>query len=277
MVNKSTPSERVEDRGRSCMCFNTKRILSVIMMLCLILMNSNAALAKQETMFTKKPYALKKRVIIPQYHKVKVKLKKNNKCDKISILLNESLPPQANVEMPTVHEHFTWIYPKTVTVKIDEKKGKIAVKKLTHKKPKGVVKKLPWNTFKSYMSYRCITATGSPQYKLQRNKAYTDPKTGVRMVDGRYCVAVGPKVASKIGTKIELIYKSGKIVPAIVADQKAGTVDGYKHPDGSAVEFVIDNSTLPRCAKLAGDMSALKKFKGRIVKIRVFRKRSAKK
>jgi hypothetical protein len=92
------------------------------------------------------------------------------------------------------------------------------------------------------------------------------------MVKGRYCIAVGPKVATKIGTKLELVFKGGKKVPAVVADQKAGTIDGYRHPDGSAVEFVVDNKALPRCAKRAGDMSALKLFKGRIIKIRVYKK-----
>ena len=45
------------------------------------------------------------------------------------------------------------------------------------------------NSFKAYMSYTAITNTSSPQYKLQQ-QAYTG-NYGIRMVDDRYCIAVG--------------------------------------------------------------------------------------
>ena len=125
------------------------------------------------------------------------------------------------------------------------------------------------------MSYRAITSTGSPQYGLQR-KAHSDFETGVRMVKGRYCIAVGPKVATKIGTKLDLITESGKTIPAIVADQKAGTIDGYRHPDLSAVEFVVDMGSLPSIARKMGNMSVLRKFHGRVIKIRVYKERRKK-
>lgn len=245
-------------------------------------------MAKIKMMYTKKATKIKCKhgsIIVPQYHKINVKLKKkkvkvvnkvvdfNNDVtinnNPLTITVNdEKVPLVACVSNRYASK---WFLPKKTSVTINNKKGKIETKKLTKKKPRGVIKKLPRNSFKSYMSYRAITATSSPQYKLQRN-AYTDNATGVRMVDGRYCIAVGPKVATRIGTKLELIFKSGKRVPAIVADQKAGTIDGYRHPDGSAIEFVVDNSALPRCARLMGDMSVLKKFKGRVTAIKVFKK-----
>lgn len=262
------------------MCFNTKRIVSFLLIFTL-LFSSSVCSAKSKTMYTKKPIKMKGKVV-PQYYKVNVKLVKIKKAElkKTSAAMEGVQQPVdkpvdegflPNIIILKPHDYFTWILPKKTEVKIGRHKGKISTKDLTKKKPKAVVKKIPYNTFKSYMSYRAITSTGSPQYKLQR-KAYTDGDTGVRMVDGRYCIAVGPKVATKIGTKLDLMYKNGKIVPAIVADQKSGTVDGYRHGDGSAVEFVVDNSALPRCAKRAGDMSALDEFKGRITKAKVYKK-----
>lgn len=248
------------------------------------MLSSNICMAKNKTMYTKKPCVIKGKHIVPQYYKVKVKLiKAGKKTETKRELYRESsadVPTDSDLNdgfFPNViilkpHGYFTWVLPKKQKVRIGKIKGNINVKDLTSKLPKGEVKKIPYNVFKSYMSYRAITSTGSAQYKLQK-KAYTNDDTGVRMVDGRYCVAVGPKVATKIGTKIDLIYKSGKIVPAIVADQKGGTIDGYRHRDGSAVEFVVDNSALPRRARRAGDMSALKEFKGRIVKIKVYKKK----
>lgn len=246
---------------------NTKKILSLILVLTLCLAFNTISDAKTKKMFMKQPTVMQtkkgKKVIVPKYHRVDVEL------TKIVLAPIPGLPSAID----ELKKRYSWLLPKKAEVVIDNKKGMIKTDKMTDKKPEFDIKVLPYNTFKSYMSYRAITATGSPQYKLQHGKAYTDYDTGVRMVEGRYCIAVGPKVASKIGTKLELVYDSGKKVPAIVSDQKGGTVDGYRHPDGSAIEFVVDNSALPRVARLMGDMSVLKKFKGRVVKIKVFKKR----
>ena len=44
------------------------------------------------------------------------------------------------------------------------------------------------NTIKSYMDYRTITSMSSRQYKLQAASGYTG-NHGLRMVNGRYCIA----------------------------------------------------------------------------------------
>ena len=267
------------------MCSKTKLILSLLLVSFLILSNETVGLAKCKTMYTKKSYVITNengnKCVIPQYHKIRVKLKahkpeQNSDVIDFNVVNKNPLTEFNDVLFPLLIvpesvDATDWKIPNKTKIVYDGFKGKIKTSKLRIKKPKYDKKQLPYNMFKSYMSYRAISSTGSPQYRLQC-RAYTDYKTGVRMVDGRYCIAVGPKVATKIGTKLELIYKGGKKVPAIVADQKAGTIDGYRHPDGSAVEFVVDNSALPRCARLMGDMSALKKFSGRITKIKVFKK-----
>lgn len=271
------------------MC-STKRIVSLVLVLFLIFSNGISSTAKTKTMYTKKAITIKcnnKKVVVPQYHKLKVKLTKKRICiseqmvvdfkktindtNPLTIIIEEEEVPKASFPEPTWY--VKWKVPSKTYVKVGDNKASIKTKHLTKKKPKGVIKKIPCNTCKSYMSYRTITCTSSPQYKMQHRRAYTDEATGVRMVDGRYCIAVGPKVASRIGTKLELIYASGKRIPAIVGDQKGNTIDGYRHPDGSAVEFIVDYRNLPRRARLMGDMSVLRKFRGDIVAIKVFKNR----
>ena len=234
--------------------------------------------AKTKTMYVKSPTKVTVNgvtKIVPKYLKTKVKLKK---IEVGTISLARGAEEGMEFEFPeiTLEDRFSFLIvfkePIKTKIKVVNTNCKIKTKKLTDEKPKFVVKNIPYNTFKSYMSYRAITASGSPQGRMQRNRAYTDYETGVRMVAGRYCVAVGPGVATKIGTNLELIFSNGKIVPAIVADQKAGTVDGFRHADGSAVEFLIDSSALPSIARTMGDMSYLDEFKGEIVKIKVYKR-----
>lgn len=44
---------------------------------------------------------------------------------------------------------------------------------------------------KTYMDYRKITSTGTYEYKLQNTVAYTNDDDGIRMINGRYCIAIG--------------------------------------------------------------------------------------
>lgn len=128
------------------------------------------------------------------------------------------------------------------------------------------------NSFKSYMSYRAVSSS-SAQGKLQA-KAKTDSKTGIRKVDGRYCVALGSYYCSKIGTKIDLVMANGSIVKCILADQKANRdtdAKNQKTSDGSIAEFLVDMDELPSKAKIMGNVSyAAKELKGNISKIRVY-------
>lgn len=150
----------------------------------------------------------------------------------------------------------------------------IKSKYLSKKKPKYITKSSPSNTFKSYMDYRCITAKSSPQYKLQHNKAYTDDRTGIRMVNGRYCIALGSYYVKTVGTKVDLIMKNGKVIKCILADQKADkdTINNHRqHPDGSIIEVLVDTGSLPRKVKRTGDVSYVNPFKGSIKKIRIYK------
>lgn len=111
--------------------------------------------------------------------------------------------------------------------------------------------------FKSYMHYEAITNTNSKQYKLQKEYAYTG-NYGIRMVNGRYCIALGSHFTTKIGQYVDLILENGTVIPCVLADGKAD-----KHTDeqnivtihnGCVAEFVVSSSLEPK-AKKRGDVS----------------------
>lgn len=130
------------------------------------------------------------------------------------------------------------------------------------------------NTIKSYMDYRCITSTISRQYKLQKSYAYTND-CGIRMVNGRYCIAVGSYYTTTIGQYIDVELENGSVIKAILADCKddAHTDSTNRiNPNGSVVEFVIDIDTLDYTAKIMGDISCVNDWNSKVVNIKVYDK-----
>ena len=99
------------------------------------------------------------------------------------------------------------------------------------------------------------------------------------MVGNRYCIAVGSYYTNKVGVKIDLVLSSRNgrkhTLKCITADSKADkdTIKNHRvHKDGSVAEFIVKTSALPRKALLMGDVSyAGKQFKGKIVKIKVYK------
>lgn len=130
------------------------------------------------------------------------------------------------------------------------------------------------NSFKSYMGYKTITSKNSNQYKLQQN-AYTDDKTGIRMVDNKYCIAVGSYYTTDIGTHIDLIMENESVVECILADVKADIhtdITNRQNPNGSIVEFIVDTKNMDKMSKKMGDMSyADERLEGEIKYIRVYK------
>ena len=129
--------------------------------------------------------------------------------------------------------------------------------------------------FKSYMPYTAITSKSSPQYKLQQQ--CQTGLYGIRVKDGRYCVAIGTGFNADVGTYFDLILANGTVIPCIVADIKSN-----KHTDsnnmitkasGCLTEFVIDSSKLNKNAKCMGDISYCSdKWNSRVEKVRVYEK-----
>lgn len=132
---------------------------------------------------------------------------------------------------------------------------------------------VPNNSIKSYMDYRKITLVSSKQYKLQKI-AYTGDY-GIRMVNERYCVAVGSYYTTKIGQYIDIELENGSVIHGILADCKADRhTDSTNrfHPDGSVVEFVVNTNFLNKKVKKIGDVSYINDWNSEVINIRVYDK-----
>lgn len=121
---------------------------------------------------------------------------------------------------------------------------------------------------KTWMAYTAVTSRTSAQWKLLRGSlAYTDATTGLRMVGGRYCIAVGSFYCSTIGTKINLVMENGSVVECIMGDQKADIhtdpTNRYQAEDGSVVEMIVDRSVFHGTDQYPAELS------GRISRIEI--------
>jgi hypothetical protein len=138
------------------------------------------------------------------------------------------------------------------------------------KKTSEPVRNTSWGSMKSYMSYKAITNTRSKQYQLQQ-QAVTDPNTGIRMINGNYCVAIGSGWGCAVGDRILVTLEGGKTFDAIVADAKANAHTNSDNKttthDGSVVEFVVDIPSLPKAVRTSGSLGTLEMFSGGVVSI----------
>lgn len=125
------------------------------------------------------------------------------------------------------------------------------------------------STWKPYERYTAITKKSSAQYKLQQ-KAYTGDY-GIRMVDGRYCVALGTGWATKIGTKLDIYMDTGQIIPVILGDAKRDEHCDPSHRIASAkrevIEFIVDGAAIPEKVKRTGNFDCI--FPGKVVKMEI--------
>lgn len=129
--------------------------------------------------------------------------------------------------------------------------------------------------FKSWMPSIAITDKTSNQFKLQQI-AYTDSETGIRMVDGRYCIAVGSYYTTTIGTYIDLTLENGIVLECILADCKANedtNADNRIHKiDKSLVEFIVDKGKINhKVSHIYGDISYAKDgWNSKVVSIKIY-------
>lgn len=133
------------------------------------------------------------------------------------------------------------------------------------------------SNFKAYMGYTAVTCVSSPQYQLLNGEnAYTDANTGIRMVDGRYCIALGSFYTSTIGQKVDLYLETGVVIPCILGDCKADChtnwdTHQYCNTNGSVAEFIVDYSTFSYLNDGSGTVNwcigDCGSFNGRITKI----------
>lgn len=132
------------------------------------------------------------------------------------------------------------------------------------------------NSFKSFMPYTAITTVSSKQYQLQHSVAYTG-SYGIRMIGGRYCVAIGSYYHNPIGGIFDIVMQNGTIIPCISADQKADQHTDWTNRqtihDGSIVEFLIDNYALVSSIRRSGTVgSANPGWEGEIAYFKIYDK-----
>ena len=101
-----------------------------------------------------------------------------------------------------------------------------------------------WNI--TYMDYKAVTARSSAQYQLLNSDlAHTDKITGIRMIDDRYCIALGSYYTSKVGQKVNLVFENGTVIKCILGDCKSDKHTDPSHRfhsvDGSVAEFIVDS------------------------------------
>ncbi len=118
--------------------------------------------------------------------------------------------------------------------------------------------------------YTAVTAKGSPQYRLLNSSdCYTDEETGIRMVDGCYCVALGSYYGTKIGTKYKITLDSGKEFNVILCDGKSNrhtdANNQYAVVNNDVLEFYVEKRKIP--SGIRGDYGRLEQFRGAITAI----------
>lgn len=149
------------------------------------------------------------------------------------------------------------------------------VRDTTYTEPEYTSYDAPYTSgFKSYMDYRTITSEVSPQYELQNEYAYTG-NYGIRMVNDRYCIALGSYFTSNIGQYVDLVLENGAIIPCILADQKddehTDDTNAITMHNGCVSEFVVDTDSLISDAKTYGDISYCDAaWDARVVEVRVY-------
>ena len=121
--------------------------------------------------------------------------------------------------------------------------------------PIGERKSVPsQNGFFSYMDADCITSECTDQYKMK--EGYQLDSSGIWTYDGRWCIAVGSYYTKNVGQYIDVVLKNGTIITGILADCKSDKdTDSTRrqNPNGSIVEFVVNESSLSSDVKKHGN------------------------
>ena len=163
---------------------------------------------------------------------------------------------------------------------INEQKIEVQEDSITVKAPAGEIKQNENliehiddmdTSVKTWMDYRAITDTSSPQWRLQQD-AYTD-ENGLRKVGDYYCVAFGTGISNGIGSKFKVVFDNGNEILVIVADNKADRhtdkTNTYMKINNKAniMEFIVDSNKLDNTAKVMGDVNYISGFEGQIIYI----------
>lgn len=205
------------------------------------------------------------RIVIKEKDKIIIKLRKKPLVRYTTAQLNVRKEPNTDSEILE-----TLNFNKKVKVKRYNKKwfilmrdgkeyGYVSKKYLNKKQIDNETYYIPeYSGYKSFMGYTKITDTSSPQYLLQEDYAYTGDY-GIRMINGRFCVAIGFAFNPKIGQYFDLVLKNGTIIPCIISDEKdpydTDEDNIFTSDNGCCTEFVVDTDVLQNQVSIMGDIS----------------------
>lgn len=164
-----------------------------------------------------------------------------------------------------------------VKMNIDGEDVYVSLKDIDNNETRSRYYEVPYNTgFKSFMDYSSITFTNSLQYELQSSYATTG-NYGIRMIDNRYCIALGSYFSSNVGQYVDLILKNGTVIPCVLSEQKDDA-----HTDSSNIitvhngclsEFIVDVNYLNNDVLKYGDISyCCDEWNSPVVSIKVYDK-----
>ena len=120
------------------------------------------------------------------------------------------------------------------------------------------------NDYKTWMSYKSVTAKGSMQYALLNSDRAKTDKNGFRKIGNYYCVALGSYYSDEIGTRFKITFADGKQIKVVLGDQKSDKDTDKKHQySGTAniLEFIMGGNDA------SNQLMINNMFPGQIVKI----------
>lgn len=134
------------------------------------------------------------------------------------------------------------------------------------------------SSFKTYMDYRCVTNTGSPQYKYIQQWGWSDWDGFMRcdgerdlgITDDYYMVALGSYYGTEIGAKYKITTDTGNVFYAVLCDQKADCDTDCLHRysyNNDVVEFIVDTHSLNETVKLFGSANVYMPLNGKIASV----------
>lgn len=223
------------------------------------------------------------RIVIEEENKITIKLRKKPMVRYTKSQLNVRRNPNTDSEILEVLNFNEKIKVKSynkdwfIVIKNNKEYGYVYKKYLRKTPIDYEIYYIPeYSGYKSFMGYTKITDVSSPQWLLQNEYAYTGDY-GIRMINGRFCVAIGFAFDPKIGQYFDLVLENGTIIPCIISDEKdpydTDEDNIFTSDNGCCTEFVVDTDVLQDRALIMGDISYCnEKWKSPVEKIIIYKK-----
>lgn len=135
------------------------------------------------------------------------------------------------------------------------------------------------SSFKTYMDYRCVTNTSSPQYKFINTWGWVDDNGFLRcsgesdfgVTDNYYVVAMGSYYSTTPGDKFRITTDTGNVFYAAIGDLKddrhTNSTHQYTIGTNDILEFLVYTPTLLRDVKFNGSANVYMPLNGSIAKV----------